>query len=230
MTSSDSQMPAPERPIGPVTALEPDPRRAGAVRVYLGGRLYCTVGEEAARVEGLRVGLVLDEARRERLDRAADAEAAYRTVLRAVGARAYARVDLGRRLVRKGIPKEAVEAALDRAEGLGLLDDAAFAEYFVQTRAARGRGPGRLRRDLQQRGIARELVDRAIAAQWPEGPDADAVRVLAERRARQLGDLPRPVKRRRLLAFLARRGFGGREAVDVVARVLGLGADADPDA
>jgi regulatory protein len=206
-----------------VTALEPDPRRAGAVRVYLGGRLYCTVGEEAVAAEGLRVGLVPDEARRERLDRAADVEAAYRTVLRAVGARAYARADLGRRLVRKGVPREAVEAALDRAEGLGLLDDAAFAEYFVQTRAARGRGPSRLRRDLMGRGVDRALVDQAIARQWPEGPDADAVRALAARRAKQLGDLPRPVKRRRLLAFLARRGFGGHEAVDVVARVLGGG-------
>ncbi|HEU4698127.1 MAG TPA: regulatory protein RecX [Gemmatimonadales bacterium] len=210
-----------ERPAGPVTALEPDPRRPGSVRVYLGGRLYCTVAQEAVAEEGLRIGLALDDAQRERLDRAADAEAAFRTVLRAIAARAYARVDLGRRLVRKGHPREAVEAALARAERLGLLDDAAYAVNFVQTRAPLGRGPARLRRDLLARGVERALVDRAIAEQWPEGPDADAVLALAERRARQLGDLPRPVKRRRLLAYLTRRGFGGHEVVAIVARVVG---------
>jgi len=40
------------------------------------------------------------------------------------------------------------------------------------------------------------------------------------KRAAQLGALPRPVKRRRLLAYLARRGFTGREAVDAVTTVL----------
>ncbi len=44
---------------------------------------------------------------------------------------------------------------------------------------------------------------------------------LATKRAAQLGELPRPVKRRRVLAYLARRGFAGREITDLVARVVG---------
>ncbi len=39
-------------------------------------------------------------------------------------------------------------------------------------------------------------------------------------RAAQLGALPRPVKRRRVLAYLARRGFAGREISDIVGRVV----------
>jgi regulatory protein len=128
---------------------------------------------------------------------------------------------LGRRLLRKGHPRAAVEAALERAAALGLLDDAAFARNFVQSRAARGRGPSRLIRDLLGMGVERSLIDRALAAEWPEGADRSSLPLaLATKRAAQLGALPRQVKRRRLLAYLARRGFSGREVTEMVERVV----------
>jgi regulatory protein len=209
------------RPEGRITSLETDPRRASTVRIHVGGRPYCTVPADLALAERLDVGLEIDEGQHERLCRAADVEAAFRTGLRSLEARPYARTDLGRRLVRKGHPRAAVETALERVAGLGLLDDAAFAINFVQTRAARGRGPMRLMRDLAAMGVERSMVDAAIAAHWPDGTDdAEAPLALATRRAAQLGGLSRPVKRRRLLAFLARRGYSGRTVNAVVARVL----------
>ena len=202
-----------------VSAIEPDPRRPGAVRLLGDGQLYCTVAAEV--VADLRPGGTLGPERAAAVGRAADEEAAYRTVLRALHRRAHARADLARRLVRRGHAVPAVEAALARAERHGFLDDAAFAAHFVHTRSERGRGPARLVRDLLDLGVARPVIDRAIAERWP--PDADrsaAPAALAARRAAQLGDLPRPVKRRRLLAYLARRGFTGSEAVEAVRGVL----------
>jgi len=96
-----------------------------------------------------------------------------------------------------------------------------FARHYVATRAERGRGPARLARDLVLMGVARGSIDVAIAEQWPDDADRRAMpAALAAKRAAQLGALPRPVKRRRLLAYLARRGFTGREAVDAVTTVL----------
>jgi hypothetical protein len=70
-------------------------------------------------------------------------------------------------------------------------------------------------------GVARPHADRALAEQWPAGADRRALpAALAAKRAAQLGDLARPVKRRRLLAFLARRGFTGSEALEAVAGAL----------
>ena len=204
-----------------LTALEPDPRRPGTLRVEVDGTRFGAVPAELARAAGLAVGRVVDAELQERLTAAADAEAAFRTLLRALERRSFARVDLGRRLIRKGHPRIAVEAAIERAFGLGLLDDAAFALTYVQTRAARGRGPSRLTRDLLAMGVERSVIDRALAAEWPEGSDRSRVPLaLAAKRAAQLGDLPRPVKRRRVLAYLARRGFSGRDITDMVARVV----------
>jgi len=204
-----------------LTGLEPDPRRPGTLRVEVDGVRFGAVPVELAQAAGLAVGCVLDAERHERLIAAADAEGAFRTLLRALERRSFARADLARRLIRKGHPRPAVDAALERALALGLLDDAAFARNYVQTRAARGRGPSRLTRDLLAMGVERAMIDRALAAEWPEGSDRSRVPLaLAVKRVAQLGDLPRPVKRRRVLAYLARRGFTGRDITDLVARVV----------
>ena len=205
-----------------LTALEPDPRRPGTLRVEVDGIRFGAVPETLAHAAGLAVGRPVDAELQERLASAADAEAAFRTLLRALERRSFARIDLGRRLIRKGHPRPAVDAALERAAGLGLLDDAEFARNYVQTRAARGRGPARLTRDLMAMGLERGLIDRALAAEWPEGGDRTGMpSALASKRAAQLGDLPRQVKRRRVLAYLARRGFAGRDISELVARVVG---------
>jgi len=167
------------------------------------------------------VGRSIDETLQQRLSTEADIEAAYRTALRCLELRSYATSDLARRLARKGHPRQAVEAALERAAGLGLLDDEAYARSYVRTRAARGRGPSRLIRDLLAMGVQRLLVDRAIAAEWPEGSDRTSMpQALATKRALQLGPLPRQTKRRRVLAYLARRGFSGREVTEMVEKVV----------
>ncbi len=205
-----------------LTALAPDPRRPGTLRVEVNGVRFGAVPETLAQAAGLAVGRPVDAELQERLTAAADAEGAFRTLLRALERRSFARADLARRLVRKGHPRSAVDAALDRAAGLGLLDDVEFARTYVQTRAARGRGPARLTRDLMAMGVERGLIDQALAAEWPEGADRSGMpSALAAKRAAQLGDLPRQVKRRRVLAYLARRGFAGRDISDLVARVVG---------
>jgi regulatory protein len=152
----------------------------------------------------------------------ADVSAARRTALSCLERRAFAREDLARRLRRKGHLPEAVEAALARVTELGLLNDAEFAANFVRTRAARGRGPSRLRRDLQVMGVAPGVIEQALAAQWPEGSDArETIQALARRRVSQLGgSLPRQARRRRVLAYLARRGFQGPVAREVVRTLI----------
>jgi regulatory protein len=210
-----------------LTGLEPDPRRPGTLRVTLDGVRFGVVPMELAEAAGLAVGRTVDAELHERLVAAADAEGAFRTLLRALERRSFARADLARRLIRKGHPRPAVESAVERATALGLLDDAAFAVSYVQTRAQRGRGPSRLTRDLLAMGVERALIDRALTAEWPEGSDRTRVpAALAAKRAAQLGDLPRSVKRRRVLAYLARRGFSGRDITDLVARVVDVRAAA----
>jgi regulatory protein len=205
-----------------ISSLAPDPRRPSSIRVEIDGVRFGSVPRDVVAAEGLQVGRAVAADLHQRLIAAGDIEAALRTLLRALERRSYARTDLGRRLVRKGHPRVAVESALESAAELGLLNDAVFARDYVQSRAARGRGPSRLTRDLLAMGVDRAHIEQALAAEWPEGSDRGNIPLaLATKRAEQLGRLPRPVKRRRVLAYLARRGFTGREVTEMVARVVG---------
>jgi regulatory protein len=124
-------------------------------------------------------------------------------------------------LMQKQHPPNAVDGALERLASQGLINDAQFATDYARQKSQRGRGAARLVRDLQAQGVERRVAEDAVAtALAAEGVDAsDAVRVLAEKRARQLAGLPAPVRKRRLVAFLARRGFGGAEVRELVERL-----------
>ena len=145
------------------------------------------------------------------------------TKARSLARRAHARNDLDRRLRRKEHPPAAITIALDRLTDQGLLDDEAYARGYVETRAARGRGPMRVRRDLMAMGVERSVVDLALGTSWPKEVEPEELaRSLAAKRLRQLGTkLPRQALRRRLIQYLARRGFGGSSAGTVVGAVLG---------
>jgi regulatory protein len=204
-----------------ITALVPEPQGAGSIRIEVDGARFGSLPPEVVREERLRVGVELDDALLGRLAGLAEVEATYRTALRAVERRSFARADLGRRLRRKGHAPEASARALGRLVERGFLDDAAFAANYVETRAARGRGPLRLARDLAAMGVERSVIDGALAAHGASADTAgDVPRALAAKRAAQLDDLPRHVRRRRVLAYLARRGFSGREVTEMVGKLL----------
>jgi len=201
-----------------LTGLAPDPRRPDYRLVEVDRGRFASLPADALAGLDLAVGHEIRPLVLERLQELADVEAAHRAALRALARRAHARFDLRRRLLQKQHPPGAVDAALDRVSAAGLLDDTRFAVDYAAAKARRGRGPARLVRDLQAQGVDRRVAEDAVRSSLAaEGVDpADAVRALAEKRARQLAGLPAAVRKRRLVAFLVRRGFNGGEVREVV--------------
>jgi regulatory protein len=210
-------------PPATLTALAPDPRQPDYVLVEVDRGRFASLPATALESLRLRVGDALSPAVLARLRDLADIEAAHRAALRALARRAHARLDLRRRLVKKQHPPDAVEAALDRLAARGLLDDRRFAEQYAAFRAARGKGPARLVTDLLAHGVERRVAEEAVGrALADEGIDpAIEARAVAAKRARQLADLPGPVRKRRLLAFLVRRGYAGADVKELVEELCG---------
>jgi len=68
-----------------------------------------------------------------------------------------------RRLIRAGYPAELVTRVVDRLVELGYLDDEAFARAWVESRdRAHPRGTAALRRELAAKGVASEIIGRAL--------------------------------------------------------------------
>ena len=207
-----------------LTSFVPDPSHPGHRLLYVDRGRFASLPEAVLGSLELVVGAELTRSVLDRLQTLADIEAAYRAALRAQARRPHARQDLRRRLIQKQHPPAAVDAALERLVEQGLLDDQRFAEHYAATRAARGRGPARLVRDLLQQGVELRVAEESVRASLAaEELDQDrAVRRVATHRAAQLRGLPVGVRRRRLVAYLARRGYEGAWVREVVNEVVGV--------
>ncbi|GAB3983463.1 recombination regulator RecX [Actinoallomurus acanthiterrae] len=161
----------------------------------------------------------------------ADPEAVAREIcLRQLSFAPKTRAQLADALRRKGVPDDVAERVLSRYSEVGLIDDAAFARAWVESRHA-GRGLARraLAAELRRRGVADETVSEAVEELGPEQEEA-AARELVARRLPGTRGLD-PVKRtRRLMGMLARKGYSGGLAYRVVREALEAeGADDLPD-
>jgi regulatory protein len=129
------------------------------------------------------------------------------------------RAELAAAMARRGVPEDAAVTVLDRLAEAGLIDDAAFATAWVDSRH-RGRGLARraLAGELRRRGVADDVAGEALATVSTED-EVQVAEALVRRRLRGMSGLAPEVATRRLVAMLGRKGFGAALAYRVVARV-----------
>jgi regulatory protein len=225
--------------MGMVTGIVASPRREGRFELLVDGATFATVSLDLVERFGLRVGLALDDAGEAALRDAAGTLATYDRALGMLAANARSARDLRRRLVLKGEPEAHVAAAIERLVAAGYLDDADYARQFARSRLlGAGTSKRRLKQELFRKGVAGAVVDEAVAEVVDEeGVDEEATAERAARkRLRALGSMDPETRRRRLYAFLARRGFESDAIRRVMARVLtpdemaALDGDADAGA
>jgi regulatory protein len=138
--------------------------------------------------------------------------------------RAWTRAELRARLRRRGAPPEVAAAVVADLTDRGYLDDAAFARQWVETRAARGYGPARLRAELRSRGVSTALIEAALASPV-RGGDLERARALARKRAPALRRAAPGRAATRLRDYLLRRGHAASVVARVVQETLGVPVD-----
>jgi regulatory protein len=147
----------------------------------------------------------------------ADAEDVARKILldQLIG-QARSRAELATKLAKRRVPDDVAERLLTRFEEVGLIDDAAFARMWVESRQS-GKGLGRraLAQELRRKGIDDDVAREALAEVDSEDEE-EAARALVRRKMRSLQRVDRATATRRLTGMLARKGHSG----DVVWRVV----------
>jgi regulatory protein len=141
-------------------------------------------------------------------------------IYRALSARDHSRAELRAKLARRGFDEELAERMLDKFVAAGLVDDAAFAQRWVESRHRySGRGRRALAQELRGKGIAES--EAAVALETVSRDD-EAQRA-AELVERKLARTTVPADRlerdklvQRLVGMLARRGYHPSLALSVV--------------
>jgi len=207
-----------------ITGLEPCGKPQGACRLYVDDAFHFEVpGVLLARAR-LSVGQTLSAADLDALRRQAAEHRAMESALHYLSFRIRSRAEIERHLRRNGHEPDASAWAVDRCRQLGYVDDLAFATSFARDRIRlRPQGMRRLRADLRARGVseadAREGIDAAFREEQVN--EAELLDAVATRRWRALQSAEPVVARRRLAAFLSRRGFPSDRVRETVARLTG---------
>jgi regulatory protein len=144
---------------------------------------------------------------------------AYNYALNLLSARPYAVRALHRKLIQKEYSTADADDAIRRLVDAGLLDDAKYAEQYARSKIlSTGASKRRLTQELFRKGIKGDVATAAIDSVVldEEIDTAAVVERVARKKLAQLGDLDPLVLRRRLFAFLARRGYD----VDEIKRVV----------
>lgn len=145
--------------------------------------------------------------------------AVRRAAMDLLARREHGRVELTRKLAKRGAPVELIDTALERLAQEGLLSEARYLESFVGYRARAGYGPLRIREELIQRGLPRADVEQALGdcgIDWREQLEQTWRRKFA-------GQLPGDARERAQQGrFLSYRGY----PLDLIGRLL-RGLDLD---
>lgn len=118
--------------------------------------------------------------------------------------RPRSREEIRQYLQKKGVSEPVCKETIQHLEAYRYVDDAAFARMWVESRSRnRPRGAFALRHELRQKGIAGELIERALADFREADP---ALRAVLPRLKLWTG-LAEPDLKKKIYAFLKRRGF-----------------------
>ncbi len=146
-------------------------------------------------------------------------EQARALCLRLLTARSRTRAELERQLAKRGYPDDVSTRVLDRLAAVGLVDDVDFAEQWVHSRRANAaKGKRALAAELRTRGVDNDVITAVLDGIKPGAERRRAEQLVRTKLRRENLNNEDDEARvcRRLVAMLARRGYGQTLACDVV--------------
>ena len=186
-----------------ITTIEVDKRRKDRVKILLDDAFAFSLGTEVATEQGLHVGQALSDPQIEVLGKANLLQRCLNVALRFLSCRPRSEAEIRMRL-RRGFDQKTIDSVILQLKARRMIDDVAFAKFWIENRESFSpRSERMLTLELKRKGIAVEVIDEVL-----EGIDEDgAAYRAAQKKARSLSQEDYDVFRRKLGAFLRRRGF-----------------------
>lgn len=201
-----------------ITAMTAQKRHKDRVNLFLDGEF--AFGLTLFAAASLRIGQQLSDADIEQLRLENDYEEAKNRAFNFITYRPRSERELRQNLAKKEYSEATVERVIATLKRLEMLDDRAFARYWVEQRDNfKPRSNMALRQELAQKGIASNIVDEVLAPR----DDNQAAAEAAAKRTGRWSHLPREEFALKMMRYLQGRGFGYgicREVVDEIWETL----------
>jgi len=202
--------------MGTITALTAQVKNPDRVSVFVDGAFACGLALDVAVAAGLRVGQTISAADLTALEQREEVHQARERAVALLARRPRSANEIARQLRRHQHADDIIQQVLDDLTAAGLLDDSAFAAYWVEQRDTfRPRSRLALRQELSQKGLDREVVSEAL-----EGLDEiEAARRVARKQAGRWRALPEEEWRAKMIRYLLRHGYPYDVVSEVVAEI-----------
>jgi regulatory protein len=209
---------------GTITKVTPTQRDPERISVFIDGQFAFALPDIIVATRGLKRGVELTLEQVRELAGIAEGEKATAAALTFVSYRPRSEREVRDRLRRKAYEPAAIDYAIEKMRGWRYLDDTAFAEFWVENRAEHApRGKRALQSELRAKGVDREVVERVLDE--TDLDEQSAALDIARKRLRSLASYDEETQRRRLAAFLARRGYGWDVVKPTLAHLFGGDAE-----
>lgn len=126
--------------------------------------------------------------------------------------------ELLQRLKQKGFPEALCRDTVIFLKDKEFIDDRVFARGWVSSRLKRPFGLRRIKQELVQKGLDKEIIEETFIRAKEDYDEAGIVGQLAERRFSKLRGIGPLKAKQRVYAYLMRRGFSPdliKEAIDI---------------
>lgn len=183
-----------------------EPRRKGLVQLYLDGEAAVKIDTEIFIRSGLKPGDMLTDEELRQLIQASDERRAREKALYLLEHRSHSKKELTEKIARTAASRSAAQAAADRMEELGLLNDEAYARDLARDLFLRKRyGAMRVKQELKRKGIDGELIDELLEQYGGEEEALENIRAVLDKK--YAGWEEDEKTRRRAFAALQRLGY-----------------------
>lgn len=207
-------------PEGTITALRAQEHDAQRVNLYIDHTFALGVSLSTVARERLFVGMYIDAATYARIELSESVERAVQVALRAIESRPRSVAEMRDRLQRKGFAPETVEAAIERLRDGGLLDDTAFARFWVENRqTCRPRGRHILVGELRRKGVDADVIARVLDETLTDDETMRAETLARAAAQRYAAVTDYHTFLRRLGGYLQRRGFSADSILPIIERL-----------
>lgn len=182
-----------------------EPRRHRLTALFLDGEYAVSVDTETLLRAGWKLGQQVTAQQLHGLLEESDARRASEKALYLLEHRSHSKKELEQKIART-VPRAAAQAAAQKMEDLGLVDDADYARRCAQMLYRKGYARRRVQFALAQKGIDAQAAQQALDAFEPE--PVQAARAVLAKKYRGLAD---EKVRRRAAAALQRMGYRGED-------------------
>lgn len=190
-----------------ITALQPQANNPDRVNIFVDGQFLMGVNALLVYQAGLAVEQELTPEQLEQLRYEEELQQAVDRALNFLSFRPRSREEVRRYLRRKETAPELIEATIQRLDHLDLVNDHAFASFWIENRNQfNPRGAQIIKNELRMKGVKRDVVDELVSDEQDEELALQAGRKKAFSLVKQSA-MDYATFYRRLGSFLQRRGF-----------------------